>query len=77
MERRKFRLKILGTYGNITSFCDDIGYSRVQVSSIITGRAVGSLSFWNLAQQKLNLSDGEVWRFINNAVNAKNGTEII
>ena len=65
MERLKLRLKILGKYGTIGAFCKDIGYSRVQVSSIISGRAIGSVEFWNIAQKKLGLSDGEVWRMQN------------
>lgn len=66
MERRELRLKILGEYGNIQNFCKDIGYSRQQISNILVGRVTGGLEFWNIAQQKLHLSDGEVWSFINN-----------
>ena len=73
MERLKLRLKILAKYGSITKFCEDIGYSRVQVSNIIYGRVVGSVEFWKITQKKLKLSDGEVWRMQNIIVGEHNG----
>lgn len=69
MKRNEFRLKILGKYGNITNFCDDMGYTQQQVSNILMGRVNGGLDFWKLAQKKLNLSDAEAWRFQSNGVN--------
>ena len=69
MERMKLRLKILGQYGSITNFCEDIGYSRMQISNILVGRTIGSVDFWSEVQKKLNLTDGEVWRYQNNGVN--------
>ena len=68
MERTKLRLKILGQYGSITNFCEDIGYSRMQISNILVGRTIGSVDFWAEVQKKLNLTDGEVWRYQNNGV---------
>lgn len=69
MKRNEFRMKILDKYRNITDFCDDVGYTRQQVSNILVGRVNGGLDFWKLAQKKLNLSDAEAWRFQSNGVN--------
>lgn len=69
MERFRLRLKILGQYGSITKFAEAIGYGRQQLSNILVGRTVGSVEFWAEVQKKLNLTDGEVWRYQNNGVN--------
>lgn len=62
--RIQLRLKILGKYGSIKAFCEDIDYSRTQVSNILSCKEVGGRSFWKKAQEKLGLSDDELTEYV-------------
>ena len=63
MDRRELRLKILGKYGSLGKFSEDMGYSRQQISNILACKDTGGLEFWKLAKEKLNLTPQETWEY--------------
>lgn len=62
-KRRKLKLKILGKYETLGHFAKVIGCSRQHLSNILRGRATGSIEFWKVAKEKLNLSNKELWEY--------------
>ena len=63
MDRRSLRLKILGKYGSLGKFSEDMGYSRQQISNILALKDTGGLEFWILAKEKLGLTAQETWEY--------------
>jgi len=62
--RKGLKLKILGKYGSIKAFCEDINYSRTQVSNILSCKEDGGKEFWKQSKEKLELSDDELTKYI-------------
>lgn len=61
MTRRELKLKILGTYGSIGEFCNLIGYSKAQISNILSGKSAGSIEFWNHVHELMDVSIEDLW----------------
>ena len=64
MDKTKLRRKILGAYGSLGAFCEAIGYSRTQLSNVLTNRHPGGMTMWKAIQEKLNLTNEELTEYI-------------
>lgn len=53
------------------TFAEFLGVTRTYINLIENGNCTGSIKFWDKLQNKLCISDCEVWQFMKEGVNDK------